>query len=193
MITPISLTPIISYFPASSDPLSAEVVVISGKKSTYFYDVGCNNGVLDYIEDIHNYSVILSHFHRDHIENIHKLTPDELYVSKQTHKYTHSGIIVDKAIEIDDGPLHLKIFPIPCSHSKGCLGLEVNREFAFIGDSMYGNINKPADSGYNYQLTQQAIQAISEIEAKNIYLSHRFPTRATKKGVLSFLEEHLSK
>ena len=183
----------ISYIPASEDPLSSEVVFIESHSHTYIYDVGRNKCVADYILDIHNPVIILSHFHGDHIENISRIGTPTLYVSKQTSKYTHFGELILENKYICDGDINLRIFPLPSSHAKGCLGLEVNGEFAFLGDAVYGMSHKAPGEEYNYQLLQNELQILKTLLADKIYLSHRFSSPTTKKGVLSFLEKHLSK
>jgi len=189
----INITPQISYIPSTTEPLSAEVVLIKGDAQTYIYDVGRREDVWSYLQNLGNTTIILSHFHGDHSDNIKNLFPNELYVSKQTYKYTHFGKIVSDDIFIEDGELKLHIFLLPSSHSKGCLCLEVNNEYVFCGDAIYGNSYKNTEEVYNYQLLQSEIETLKCIDAKYFFLSHRFNVRYTKKAVLSFLEKHLIK
>lgn len=174
-------------------PLSSEVTIITGYEHTYVFDVGSNSEVLDYLKGIDNLVIILSHFHPDHIQNIHQLNYQKLYVSKQTYKYTHAGEIVDREIVLQDSGLELHIFPVPSCHAKGCIGLTVNNFYAFLGDAVYGNVRSKEKEEYNYQILQNEIAVLEKISAERVFLSHRFNHINNKKGVLSYLREHLCK
>lgn len=188
-----TISPEISYIPSSLTPLSAEAVIIKGNNSTYLFDVGRDIDVCNYIKELGDINIILSHFHGDHTENIRNLTFNKLYVSKQTLKYTHTGILVTEDTFIDDDDLHLRIVPLPSSHSKGCLCLEVNKKYVFVGDATYGNPNKNKDEEYNYQLLQAEIKTIKDLDGEIFFMSHRFNQSLSKKKVLSFLGKHLIK
>lgn len=153
----------ISYIPACTEPLSADVGIIYGKNRTYLYDVGSTIENLEFMYSLKEpFSIITSHFHGDHIWWLEKhragdagvkpgdtLSLDykrpryaELYVSSQTKKYTEDGIVVSERMTINDTaadgtPLTLEIIPFPSSHAKGCLALMVNDEILFTGDGTY--------------------------------------------------------
>ena len=83
----------------------------------------------------------------------------------------HDDIIdvsgVDKDISI--GGLH--IFPLPSSHCKGCLGLEVDETYAFVGDALY---SKARDGYYvfNAQLVKEEIAVLKGLKAPYLLVSH---------------------
>ncbi|MBR1536742.1 MAG: MBL fold metallo-hydrolase [Treponema sp.] len=87
----------ISYIPATENPLSADVGIIEGDDAVWFYDVGSNENVADFIE---NYKLglnsksepkkkiaVISHFHTDHTANLTKVKFDKIYMGKQTLRY----------------------------------------------------------------------------------------------------------
>lgn len=82
------LTENISVLPASPNPLSADVGIIYGRERVYLYDVGANEYSLKYINGISGEkSVILSHFHQDHMGNIGLIDCDTVYGGRETLKH----------------------------------------------------------------------------------------------------------
>ena len=110
--------------------MSANVVMIQGKDALWLYDVGNHPdipaGNRHNIRDGRNVNAILSHFHEDHIGNLPGMGVDEVYQGKYTHRHTGMGTVVEDDIYIQDGEARLHIFPLPSSHAKGCVALEVN-------------------------------------------------------------------
>ena len=60
---------------------------------------------------------------------------------------------------------------MPSSHTKGSLGLEVDGEYAFIGDALYSKV-KDGYYIYNAQLLKNEIQVLSALRAPNLLVSH---------------------
>ena len=121
----------ISYIECSDDPLSADIGIIRDGDAVWLYDVGSDERAISELTG--NYNVVLSHFHQDHTGNIGKLNIKEAFVSPETIRHVQMGTVADKDIYI--GNLH--IFPLPSSHCKGCLGLEVDETYAFVDDALY--------------------------------------------------------
>ncbi|MDO4491500.1 MAG: MBL fold metallo-hydrolase [Lachnospiraceae bacterium] len=155
----------ISYISSSKNPLSAEVGIIRDNGRTILYDVGNGEGSIPELPE--GYSVVISHFHPDHTGNIEKMSPDVLYVSAETYKHLGKGIIVSEDMRF--GNIH--VFPLPSSHSKGCLGLEVDDTYAFIGDALYCKTRKNGCT-YNVQLLKSEIDILKELKAKYLLVSH---------------------
>ena len=163
----------ISYIPQNTNPLSADIGIIQRDDETWLFDVG--NG-LSNIEGLNDeYIVVLSHFHLDHIGNLEKLKIKQLYVSKETYKHLSINVkeycvivIVESDIYLDG----LHIFNIPSSHCKGSLGLEVDQEYAFLGDSLYCKYSNSQQT-YNVQLLNEEITKLKSLKANNFLLSHK--------------------
>ena len=161
----------ISYIPSSLEPLSADIGIIKDN-DLWLYDVGCG---LDKIEELKGkYNVVISHFHNDHLDNINNIDINNLYVSKETYKHLKpevinktNVIIVSNLISIGS----IKIFPLPSSHSKGSLALEVDNEYTFIGDSAYGNY-KNNRCIYNIQNLKEEIDLLKSLNSKYLLTSH---------------------
>ena len=136
----IRLNNLISYISPTENPLSANVVMIQGKEALWLYDVGNHPDIPQVIEqfrDGRNVNVILSHFHEDHTGGLPDIAYNEIYQGKYTYRHTEKGVIVQENIYIQDGDVSLHIFPLPSSHAKGCVALEVNEEWCFLGDALY--------------------------------------------------------
>ena len=87
-IEQIKITDDISYIKASDNPLSADVILVEGQEYLYVFDVGNNEQVAEYVNDIPKRKrVILSHFHTDHMGNIGRVHWDTVYFGANTEKY----------------------------------------------------------------------------------------------------------
>lgn len=131
----IELEKNISYIEPTQNPLSANVVLIEGENNLWLYDVG-NNPCVPQIISAFNTSnkkinVILSHFHADHIGNLDKISYSNVYQGRLTYKYTKTGEILENDLYFRDGNMNLHIFPLPSSHAKGSLALEINEKYCF--------------------------------------------------------------
>lgn len=155
----------ISYIECSDDPLSADIGIIRDGDAVWLYDVGSDERAISELTG--NYNVVLSHFHQDHTGNIGKLNIKEAFVSPETKRHVQMGTVADKDIFV--GNLH--IFPLPSSHCKGCLGLEVEETYAFVGDALY---SKFRDGYYifNAQLVKDAIAVLQNLKAPYLLVSH---------------------
>ena len=172
----------ISYIECSDDPLSADIGIIRNGDAVWLYDVGSDERAISELTG--NYNVVLSHFHQDHTGNIGKLNIKEAFVSPETKRHVQMGTVADKDIYI--GNLH--IFPLPSSHCKGCLGLEVDETYAFVGDALY---SKFRDGYYifNTQLVKDEIAVLKSLKAPYLLVSHFKGLIRRRDEVIAELEE----
>ncbi|MDD6159689.1 MAG: hypothetical protein PUB51_00980 [Oscillospiraceae bacterium] len=162
--------------------MSADIGIIRDGDAVWLYDVGSDERAVSELTG--NYHVVLSHFHQDHTGNIGKLNMDELYVSNETQRHVRMGTVADKDIYI--GGLH--IFPVPSSHCKGCLGLEVDETYAFVGDALYSKVR----DGYymfNAQLVKDEIAVLKRLKAPYLLVSHFKGMVRRRDEVIAALEE----
>ena len=172
----------ISYIEASDDPLSADIGIIQSDGVTWLYDVGNDVRSIAGLED--HYNVVLSHFHQDHTGNIHRLRTREVLVSKETRGHVQLGTVVSEDLYIGD----MHVFPIPSSHTKGSLGLEVAGEFAFIGDALYSKVREGCYV-YNATLLKDEIEVLKKLKAPFLLVSHYRGLIRPKGDVIAELEE----
>lgn len=174
----------IKYIAATNDPLSADIGIITGKTGTWLFDVGADEKVLTELNG--KYNIVISHFHQDHTGNISRILADNLYVSKETAKHIpdFTGNIVSEDLYLED----IHIFPIPSSHSKGCLGLEVDGEYAFVGDALYSKVD-PDYYLFNAQLLKDEINILNDLHADKLLVSHYGGLVRDKSEVLEELVE----
>ena len=171
----------ISFIAASENPLSADIGIIRENGSIWLYDVG--NGE-DHLPDSgKEYNVVLSHFHQDHTGNINRIHTGELYLSKETYSHVLKGTIVNDSLQIGA----LRIFPLPSCHAKGCLGLEIDNEYAFVGDALYCRI-KDGRRIYNAQLLKEEITVLKNMKASLLLVSHYHGMIRKKADVIDELE-----
>ncbi len=131
------ITPRIRQIPASQDPLSADVFIIEGDERCYVFDVGSSDEAWAAISALQKpVTVILSHFHRDHIGNMSRLSPGQTLAGARTMKYIIGGMLVDAPLTIRDG-VSIDVRPCVSPHAPGCLIATVNDEYTFIGDLHY--------------------------------------------------------
>lgn len=182
----------ISYLPAGSHPLSADVGFVRGEEYTYIYDVGASEEALKTINGVKGRKrVILSHFHQDHTANLSRVDFDGLYVGKETFRHTKCGIIVTEPVILDDG-VHIEILPLPSSHAKGSLLMSVNEEYAFLGDGAYCTA-VAGEPCYNVQFLKAQIDALKALRCRYVLLSHDREFIREKQGVVEELERWYGK
>lgn len=116
--------------------------------------------------------------------NLEQINIDNLYVSQYTFDHVGKGIVVRDDVYI--GNMH--IFPLPSSHTKGSLGLEIDGMYAFIGDAIYSKSNA-AYYIYNAQLLKEEIAVLNNLKAKYLLVSHHEGMVMRKDEVVRELEK----
>lgn len=202
----IKLDDNISYIEPATNPLSANVVIINVKDAVWLYDVGNHPCIPDILEryimtECCDYvsgsvlqgkkvNIVLSHFHQDHIGNIKRICEMsgccEVYQGRLTYKHTHIGSVVEDDVYIDDGKSVLHIFPLPSSHAKGSIALEVNNEYCFLGDGLYA-MQKGSQRLYNAGILKEEIEVLKNVKAKKFMCSHKTPFGRSKAAVIRWL------
>lgn len=172
----------ISYIPATESPLSSDIGIIRDGGQTWLFDVGNSTAAIDGLSG--SFQVVLSHFHGDHTGNLKKLDIQNLYVSGETRRHIGGGILVKEDLFL--GAMHL--FPIPSSHCKGCLGLEIDEAYAFVGDALYCK-GKNGDYFYNTQLLRDEIAVLKKLKAPCLLVSHHPGLVRSREEVIAELEE----
>ena len=172
----------ISYMPATESPLSADIGIIRDGGQTWLFDVGNGTAAIDGLSG--SFQVALSHFHGDHTGNLKKLDIQNLYVSGETRRHIGGGILVKEDLFL--GAMHL--FPIPSSHCKGCLGLEIDEAYAFVGDALYCK-GKNGDYFYSTQLLRDEIAVLKKLKAPCLLVSHHPGLVRSREEVITELEK----
>ena len=179
----------ISYFPAVEEPLAADVGVVEGDTYTWLFDLGPHDPAIHALQSLNStkpFCLVLSHFHQDHIAGWDQLLLHDLYVGKHTYKYTRSGLVVESDLYINDG-IQIHLFPLPSTHAKGSLGMEINGTYAFLGDGIYP-MHKNGQDLYNANLLADQIRVLRSLKADSFLLSHDEPFLHRKEDVISELE-----
>ena len=99
---------------------------------------------------------------------------------------------MEEDIYVDDGELSLHIFPLPSSHAKGSLALEVNNKYCFLGDGIYA-MQKGSGQLYNAGLLREEIEVLKNVKADKFMCSHKTPFERPKKVVIRWLESIYNK
>lgn len=167
----ISLSQNISWLPATQKPFSCDIIFIQDSDSsgffTWIFDVGFGSIAQEQINAVEGRKkIVISHFHPDHIINLPRVTYDELYVSRYTKKYTHSGVVICEAVESGC----VKILPMPSNHAKGCLAL-LSGKYAFLGDGAFCKY-KGIHHVYNPQILKDMIDFMESLDCKYFCLDH---------------------
>lgn len=210
----IKISDKISYLECSENPLSADIGIIRDGGATWLYDVGDGmKSIVPLVETGESCHVVLSHFHQDHMGNIGRILTEEIYVSNETAKHvpsyeaknmtmqnglkneaekSESLALKCRLVQREQTIGGLRIFPIPSSHAKGCLGLEVDGTYAFVGDALYCK----ARNGYciyNAQLLKEEIAVLSSLQAPYLLVSHYKGLVRRKDEVIAELQEIYAK
>lgn len=200
LVERIDITNQISYIPASKNPLSADVVLIEGEEYLYLFDVGNNEEVAAYLNTLpKKKKVILSHFHADHTGSIGRLDFETVYAGPIMEKYYQYFVpgyekgqepekyqTVTEVVKISDG-VELEIHPVPASHAKGSLLVQVDGVYIFLGDAFYSR-KKDKKAVYNVQLLKEKIKLLQELSGEKVFLSHEKRPIKAKNGIIRFLQ-----
>ena len=181
----------ISYIKASENPLSADVGIAEGDEFIWLFDIGANDSVqmsLSTFEKPKN--LVISHFHPDHMGNLEHVSLNEIYLGANTFKYAKRGTVVEEDVFIDDG-IEIHIFPLPSSHAKGSLGMEIG-DYAFLGDATYATM-KQGRVCYNASVLKDEIAVLKKLSAKFFLISHDEKFVCPKEEIIAELEEIYSK
>ena len=176
---------IITYLPASSDPLSADVYFIKGDTNCYVFDVGnCEKALQEIIAISQEKVIILSHYHKDHTGNIDKVNYKELYVGDLTKETIQRGTVVTDEVVIHDG-VELLIQHCPSPHVNGSLIVTVNKEYTLLADLYFTR------AGYDKELANEMLKVLGELETKYFVVSHQQGENIfEKKKIIKELKEY---
>lgn len=149
----------LSYWKASREPLSADIAVWKGREYTWLFDVGNGPEALVCLQSLPGPKrAVLSHFHQDHTGNWRDVAFETLYQGAYTFRHTGTGEVIRGSAQLEDGAA-IRLFEIPSSHAKGCLGMEINGTYALLGDAVYCT-NVRGRPAYNATLLQDTIRTL---------------------------------
>lgn len=162
----IHLTQKIRRIPDVSEPLSADVFVIDGDTRYYVFDVGCTDEAFEALSALDKpVTVILSHFHRDHIGNMERLATSQTFAGARTMKYISGGTLVDAPLTIRDG-VEIIVQPCVSPHAPGCLIATVDGEYTFVGDLHY------ARPGTGQGEAKGMLNVLKKLDTRYFVVSH---------------------
>lgn len=132
-----AVAPRIFRVPPVWEPLSSEAFIIKGDTRYYVYDVGASEAAFAAISALDMpVTAILSHFHRDHTDNMARLDVAETLVGARTRRQLGSGTLVEVPVTIRDG-VEIVVQPCVSPHAPGCLIATVDSRVTLIGDLHY--------------------------------------------------------
>lgn len=181
-----------THIEASSDPLSADVFIIKGEKEYWLYDAGASDEAFTFLESLDGAkNVIISHFHNDHSFNLKRISFDKAFVTSYSSKHINESITeftkVDSDFYYEDQAVKIHIFELPSSHCKGCLGLELDEKYAFIGDAAYAFF-RDGKVLFNAGLVKAEIEVLKKLKADMVILSHEKRLVYRKETIIRNLE-----
>lgn len=186
-----SIVPGLGYWQATENPLSSDVGLIEGSRHCWLFDVGAAPETAEAIRALpHPCSAILSHFHQDHVANLPLLQCETVYASPYTRRHLNRGVAVSTPLYLSGEP-EMYLFPFPSSHAKGCLALQVDQAYCFLGDGLYTGIRdgRPA---YNAGQLQEQLRLLRSLPARYLLLSHDACFLHDKEEILEELEQLLA-
>lgn len=172
----------IQYIEPSQVPLSAAVYLIKGEQNTYVYDVGRAEESAEILNGIDNKVIVLSHYHGDHSENIHKLDYKQLYVGDLCADSIGKGRVVYDVLKLHDG-VELCIRSCPSVHVGGSLILTVNQEYCMLGDVHLHRATFDSNTAW------QMLAVLKRIKCKYFLVSHGDELVIEKAELIRQLEE----
>jgi len=168
----------IKYLPATDNPLSADVYFIEGDKCCYIYDVGNNDESLRNITQIKKEkTIVLSHYHNDHVGNIKHIDYCDLYVGRKTYETIGKGEIVEDTVTIYDD-VKIEIIYCVSPHTEGSLIINVDNEYALIADLFF---TRPV---FDKEKATKMIDTLRGINTKYFVISHQEDEKVISKDKL---------
>jgi|GEM_PF-51459 len=123
-------------------------------------------------------------------EGIYEVTepimPDSL--SWNSGKVIQSAFLSGDSRNLSQTVGNVRIIPMPSSHSKGCLAMEIAGRYLFLGDSLYGRIESENRSVYNVQLVKSQMEVLKKSTAPICICSHRNGKLMPRESAIAFLE-----
>lgn len=172
-----------SIIKGQNDPLSCDVALIEINDKLYIFEAGSNLEIVKQLNEINSYkTIIISHFHPDHMGNLSLINYDKLYVGDNTYKYCRTGEVVRKDILLDN---ELHLFKLSSCHAKGSIGLEIG-DYAFLGDAT-SPTHKKGKLVYNVQMLKEEITQLESLNAKYFVFSHKMEETIKKEVVIDKL------
>lgn len=110
--------------------------------------------------------------------------------AEKTEEFSRYVTVFEPVI-IKDG-VAIEIYPVPNSHAKGALLLQVNGEYIFIGDSLYSKVDGE-HYVYNAQLLKEETGLLKKLSGTQVFSSHEERPIKAKAGVIRFLEQIYAK
>ncbi len=184
-----SISPQLGYWPASAEPLCADIFVYRGLKGLWLFDIGYGDKALERVRALlEPCRVVISHFHQDHMGNLPQTAWDELYAGQYTLRHIKgAGQAVTSPMEPEPG---VRLFPIPSCHAKGCIGMEIEGTYALLGDATYCTSRTPQGRpAYNATLLLDTIRTLEGLKAPWFLLSHGEPLVRPREEILGELRE----
>lgn len=160
------IAPGIFRVPPVREPLSSDVFVVEGEKRFYVLDAGTSDAAYEAIRSLTKpVWMILSHFHRDHIGNMERLSPERVLCGLRTRKYVKDCTPVEEEILMDDGVL-IRVQPVVSPHAPGCVMMTVNDTYTFLGDAAY------ARPGEGQGEAKGLVNALKKLNTQYLIASH---------------------
>lgn len=177
----------IAYWPGTHHPLCAEVVTVRGDGYTWVFDAGSGPAAAAHIRALPGRkNLIVSHFHPDHMGNWDQVEWKKLYLGDYACGKICAGTAVTEEMSFEDGAA-LRVFPLPSSHARGSLALEVDGQYLFLGDGIYGTM-KNGERVHNQTVLLSLIRTLESSSAPYFALSHAVPFVQPRDQVLSDLK-----
>lgn len=172
----------IQYIEPSMVPLSAAVFVIKGEQNNYVFDVGRADESVEILSQLEKKVIILSHYHGDHSDNIHRLDYKQLYVGDLCADTIGKGHIIHDVLRLHDG-VELCIRSCPSPHVGGSLIVTVNDEYCLLGDVHLHRATFDSNTAW------QMMAVLKRVKCKYFLVSHGEEILMEKEKLLCQLEK----
>ena len=89
--------------------------------------------------------------------------------------------MIEEDTWFQDGDVWLHLFPIPSSHAKGSLALEVDETWCFLGDAAYAT-QKNGQTVYNAERLLAEIRVLKNVRAPHFFPKSQRTVSAEQRG-----------
>ena len=197
----VEVSPHCGYVESESGLICPKIGVVSGQKGTLYFDTGASLKQLHVLDALREEnllknpaSLVISHFHNDHIANFAYFSSCLVYGSKVTARYVRVDRLVGEKTIVDLGEIHPEIVPLPSSHAKGSLILYIPEEkVVYLGDGVYEAVgfDKPY---YDRSLFYEMSQVLKPLKVDHYVFGHEtLLNQDNDQGMADFLEKMAQK
>lgn len=170
----IELTPSIGYIEEDQRFICSRIGIVRGSKGTLFIDTGSSRQQLLLLDEMRTKGLLpnpsylaITHFHEDHVANFPYFSGAKVFGTKADTRRLRVDALVSEPTLLDLGDTKVRIVPLPNTHAKGSLLIDVNDgEAIFIGDALGPATDIDRNAYYDRSAVYEEYRVLKDLHGK---------------------------